>query len=433
MTTTGSLGAFVFGLISAASLPLGAAVAMFWTPKNRAVAAMMAFGGGALLSALTIDLVGEALRRGEFYPLAAGCIGGGLLFIALNQVVNNNGGFLRKAATTISYLKKKKAERYRDLFRRLSHVPLFARLPPEEIHALLPYITSRRFEKGSIIIRQGEPGDSLFIVETGEIDVVDERAGAQKIATLRENGVLGEMALLTGEPRSATAVATTDARVWVLLKEHFDRILAVSPETAGIVKALVMSRIADLQERSAIPPEVAAAWYEKASRHVDDELILPTETEIKEAAAHGAPLAIWIGILLDGIPESLVIGSSMIHSSISISLIAGLFLSNFPEALSSSVGMREHRYSQPKILGMWSSLMIITGVGAVVGNIFFVGAPPFLFALVEGLAAGAMLTMIAETMLPEAFHKGGSITGFSTLLGFLAAIFFKTLEGTVGH
>lgn len=155
--------------------------------------------------------------------------------------------------------------------------------------------------------------------------------------------------------------------------------------------------------------------------------MMPTRTEIKAAAsAHiGAPLAIWIGILLDGIPESMVIGSSLIHASISLSLIAGLFLSNFPEALSSSIGMREHQYSYKKIFWMWTSLMIITGIGAVLGNIFFTEAPLFLFALVEGVAAGAMLTMIAETMLPEAYHKGGAITGFTTLLGFLAAIFLK--------
>jgi hypothetical protein len=69
-----------------------------------------------------------------------------------------------------------------------------------------------------------------------------------------------------------------------------------------------------------------------------------------------------------------------------------------------------------------------TGIGAYVGNIFFVEMPLGIFALVEGVAAGAMLTMIAETMLPEAYHRGGAVTGISTLLGFLAAIFFKTLE-----
>ena len=72
--------------------------------------------------------------------------------------------------------------------------------------------------------------------------------------------------------------------------------------------------------------------------------------------------------------------------------------------------------------------MILTGIGAFLGNIFFAEAPKVLFPITSGMAAGAMLTMIAETMLPEAYHKGGAITGFATLLGFLAAIFFKTLE-----
>ncbi|HBH29253.1 MAG: hypothetical protein N839_0003345 [Desulfofustis sp. PB-SRB1] len=57
-----------------------------------------------------------------------------------------------------------------------------------------------------------------------------------------------------------------------------------------------------------------------------------------------------------------------------------------------------------------------------IGNVFIHDAEPFMFALVEGIAAGAMLTMIAQTMMPEAYFKGGSIVGFATLLGFIAAI-----------
>jgi len=72
--------------------------------------------------------------------------------------------------------------------------------------------------------------------------------------------------------------------------------------------------------------------------------------------------------------------------------------------------------------------MIFTGIGACLGNIYFEGVSHTVFSLTEGIAAGAMLTMIAETMLPEAYFKGGAISGFSTLLGFLVAIFFKTLE-----
>ena len=425
-----ALKAFIFGLISAASLPLGAVTALFWIPRDRIVAAMMAFGGGALLSALTIDLVGEALRRGEFYSLAIGCILGGILFVVLNQIVNYNGGFLRKTATTINYLKREKLKEFRRVFKRMSQVPLLNQLPPEEIQALLPYISSRTYKNGSTIIRQGDPGDSFFIVEHGEVDIIDEKNASKKIATLRDDDVFGEMALITGETRSATAVAVTDTRIWLILKEHFDRLLYASPKLAEAFKNLVQDRITDLHHKEIIPKEKTEEWFSRVSKHIDEEIIIPSKTEIKEAASFhgGAPLAIWLGILLDGIPESLVIGSSLLHSPISFSLIAGLFLSNFPEALSSSVGMREQEYSSNKIFWMWTSLMIITGIGAFGGNIFFVGAPHFLFALIEGVAAGAMLTMIAETMLPEAYHKGGAITGFATLLGFLAAIFFKTLE-----
>ena len=94
--------------------------------------------------------------------------------------------------------------------------------------------------------------------------------------------------------------------------------------------------------------------------------------------------------------------------------------------------MRQQGMNFRRIFVMWTSLMFLTGIGAALGVVFFAGAPPVLYSLIEGVAAGAMLTMIAQTMLPEAYFKGGSITGFATLLGFLAAIFFKTLEGSGG-
>jgi zinc transporter ZupT len=177
-------------------------------------------------------------------------------------------------------------------------------------------------------------------------------------------------------------------------------------------------------------------WIDNAMHHFEQDLTSPTTHEIKQSVMnHGnAALGIWLGIFLDGIPESLVIGSSLLTSHggevavMSLSLIGGLFLSNFPEALSSSVGMRENGYSFSKILVMWTSLMIFTGIGSFLGSLFFEGASEEMFVLIKSMAAGAMLTMIAETMLPEAFHKGGYITGLSTLMGFLAAIFMKVLE-----
>ena len=123
----------------------------------------------------------------------------------------------------------------------------------------------------------------------------------------------------------------------------------------------------------------------------------------------------------------MVIGASLTYHEVSLALIAGLFLSNYPEALFSSIGMRQQGFSVVRVLTMWTSLMLLTGVGAALGSLFFVGASDLSLSLIEGLAAGAMLTMVAQTMLPEAYFKGGSIIGLATLMGFLAALFFKSL------
>jgi zinc transporter ZupT len=111
-------------------------------------------------------------------------------------------------------------------------------------------------------------------------------------------------------------------------------------------------------------------------------------------------------------------------------LVAGLFLSNFPEALSSSVAMRAQGWRPPVIALMWCALMVITAVGAGVGYLVGESLPHVAMAAVEGVAAGAMLTAIAATMIPEAVHLSGSGSrvGLGTLFGFLAAISFKLLE-----
>lgn len=103
-------------------------------------------------------------------------------------------------------------------------------------------------------------------------------------------------------------------------------------------------------------------------------------------------------------------------------------MSNFPEALSSAVGMKAQGSGIRRIMGMWTFLMIFIGVGAFIGNAMFLDAPLFLIAGFEAAAAGAMLTMIAETALPEAYEQGGWLSGIATLLGFLAAFFVKTIS-----
>ena len=422
------LQAFIFGLISAASLPLGAIVARFWSPGNRVIAGLMAFGGGALLAALTIDLVGEALERDHYYQLATGCLIGGILFVALNKWINSQGGFLRKVGTTVSYLTHAKSKDFKRLFKRLSLSPLFNALPPQQIQHLVPLIERQNFLPGETLMLQGEDGNSLYIIDEGQVNVVDDLR-QQTIANLGPDDVVGEISLLAGSPHTATVTADSKVSAWVLQKDDFDELLQETPEFATVITGLSEHRLKELGRENALNEEQAEEWFDEAKHRVDAAITPPTASDIEEAAASysAAPLAIWLGIFLDGIPESFVIGSSMLHASISISLIAGLFLSNFPEAFSSSLGMREQGYSFNRILTMWTSLMIFTGIGAWFGSIFFVGVALTTFSLVEGIAAGAILTVIDETMLPEAYHRGGGVTGISTLLGFLAAIFFTTL------
>lgn len=114
--------------------------------------------------------------------------------------------------------------------------------------------------------------------------------------------------------------------------------------------------------------------------------------------------------------------NALVTGGISLPLIGGLRLANLPAALSSAAGMQAQGMRITEILWMWTSLMLITGIGAGPGALFLEGAPEAVFALIEGIAAGAMLTM-----LPEAFHKDGGVVGISTLAGFLGAVYFNTL------
>jgi zinc transporter ZupT len=172
----------------------------------------------------------------------------------------------------------------------------------------------------------------------------------------------------------------------------------------------------------------AKAWLAAAKQNLESEVGHPTEVDMVRAAhseAHGGSnvaLAIWLGIALDGIPESLVIGGSMEGTTVSLALIGGLFMANFPESMSSAVVMKKQGGNSFVIIGMWLSLMIMTAVGAAIGNLFIAETPPHIHGMLQGLAAGAMLAMIAQTMLPEAFAHGGWLTGLMTVSGFLAAI-----------
>lgn len=429
MTGIIELDAFLFGIISAVSLPLGALLALRWTPKPKVIASMMAIGAGALLAALTIDLVAVSVDKGHFYPLAIGMVIGGIFFVLLNKIVNSKGGFLRKTATIITHITSKKNDRQKKLYERLSKIGFFHNLSPSSAQSLIPHLNRYRYREGKIMVHESDPGDNFYLIENGEAIVMDDNTNSV-ISVLKPNDIYGLVEMMTGITHNYNVLVKSDMHVWIINKESFDNLIKLNPSLASEIKSLVTEKIHLLEEKHAISSEKASVWYNDLMKNFDEKKSAITQSDInEEVSEHGNPsMAIWLGIMLDGIPESIVIGSSLLlHPTMSLSLLAGLFLSNFPEALSSSVGMRKQKMSNMKILMMWLSIMIVTGIGAFAGNIFFENVEPHIFALVDGMAAGAMLTMIAETMLPEAFHIGGSVTGLSTLIGFLTTLLFKVL------
>jgi zinc transporter ZupT len=431
MTGIISLDAFIFGIISAVSLPAGVLISFAWTPKPKVVASFMAIGAGALLAALTIDLVSTSVAKGDFYPLAIGMIIGGIFFVLLNNIVDNKGGFLRKTATTLTHIYRKKNVRQKLFYQQLSKVKFFHNLSPSKIQPIIPYLHRNLYRQGKIMIHEGDPGDTFFIIENGEAIVMDD-ANNNVVNILKADDTYGLVEMLTGISHSYTVVVKNDMHVWAINKESIDHIIALNPQLGAEIKELATEKIHLLEIKNEIDNIKAEEWYREAMVHFEEKKPDVSETDLHEEVGEhkNASMAIWLGMMLDGIPESLVIGSSLlVHSTISISLIAGLFLSNLPEALSSSVGMRKQKMNKLRIFAMWTSIMLMAGICAFLGNVFFENVSPVTFAIVDGMAAGAMLTMIAETMLPEAFHIGGSVTGLSALGGFLATLLFKVIGG----
>jgi zinc transporter, ZIP family len=143
----------------------------------------------------------------------------------------------------------------------------------------------------------------------------------------------------------------------------------------------------------------------------------------------GSGSAIYIGTLLDNIPESLILGMGLaLGGAINIAFLASVFVSNLPEGVAGTTNLKAAGHSWHRIFWMWLSLVIVSALCAGLGYALVSWQPGVTGHYAQAFAAGAMLTMLADAMMPEAFEHGGKLVGILTVLGFLAAAILSAIQ-----
>lgn len=188
------------------------------------------------------------------------------------------------------------------------------------------------------------------------------------------------------------------------------------PTSAGFLAGAVLYIVADwlVSRPSSRPPEVPANIV---ARRAGAKL------------AGGTGVAIAIGALIDGIPESIVMGLSVLQGGISIPIVAAIAISNFPEGLGSTAALKRSGSGGRSVALLWGGIALVTVVASVAGFVVFQSASPNLIALITTIAAGGLLAMVCNTMIPEAFDEQRALTGLWATLGFLGAFLLHELAG----
>jgi len=132
--------------------------------------------------------------------------------------------------------------------------------------------------------------------------------------------------------------------------------------------------------------------------------------------------AIFMGAVLDGVPETIALGIALFNGQgRGLLMLVAIILSNFPEGISSITGLKKEGFSKKNIYLMWTIVALILAAIAVLSFVFLNDINPNTIGIIEAFAAGAILAMLADTMMPEAYEEGGFAIGILTVLGFLVA------------
>jgi ZIP family zinc transporter len=144
----------------------------------------------------------------------------------------------------------------------------------------------------------------------------------------------------------------------------------------------------------------------------------------------GSGLSILLGALLDGVPETAVLGLTLLQTGeIGTAMLVAVFLSNLPEGIAATATLLEGGWSRRSVLGIWVAVVLACGLAAGAGYLLLDGAPTGLIAFVYAFSGGAVLTMLATSMIPEAYEHAGRAVGVITVLGYIVAYGIHVLEG----
>jgi CRP-like cAMP-binding protein len=419
------LTALTQGLIAASSLLVGAIIGIGWQPGRAFTAAIMAFGSGTLISAIAFNIALPVYQSGGFWPLVLGFTLGGTLFTIIVNYIDNQGGFIRHPSSSRRFLYHHRQEEASEVLDRIEHIEMLRSLSPSEMQAIIPLLKPLSVEPGTVLCQEGAAGDSMFLIVDGQAEILK---GSQRMAQLGAGEMFGEMALLTGEDRSATVMAKTPMELYELERADFEAMLTRSPQLSSGLSRILARRLRETTQSTAKPkPLEDEHWRQRVLDSVEVDIPI-SEQQFKELAQNSTPLAILVGTLMDNIPEALVIGFNAGMGHTGSSFLLAVFISNVPEAMSSSMGMKQAGTPAQRILMLWGGAVLLSGLIAMLGSLMMNLAADWMVEVAKATAGGALLAMVASTMMPEAYEMGGSSVTFSTIAGFLVSFWVASFS-----
>lgn len=399
------LHACILATISGLSLPVGAILGILLSPVQDIVCcAWLAFGAGALLFAVTVELYGHALReletgRAGIYEMLgtiAGAFVGALFYLTVNRWLEDS---VEEPSEDIEH---NDVESDAQSF--------VGNLGPSETTPFLP--------------KHRGPVNSALAEERRRWEQISKGGLAN-----REDSFTQPNASFTRYP-SFSRNANASFASYAFSEASF--------KSRGRDKFVNMSLMSVCSGSQQAPSRKSPASIAESVKEADPEL-----------AKRGNQVAfgLFLGLLVDGVPEGILMGFLAAEGHLSEVLIISLLVANFPEAFSSASLMAQGGVSTVNIVGMWTGLCVM--VGALAGGAcyalmhFFPSYPAgdlphgllILVAVVEGVTGGAMISCIATVMLPEAFMRAGgravpllASSGFLCTAGFLVAVTLKAFE-----